>query len=75
MTSPWPFYSIIVLMPSSNAYFKCKFKFSCVIVCHEVPVGLDLIGIMVLWSLTVSMCKEVRSTCTNTLGRFGHFLC
>lgn len=75
MTSPWPFYSTIVLMTTSKAYFKCNFKFSGVISCHEVPMALDLFGFIVLCSLTVPTYEKGRSTCTNTLGHFGDFLC
>jgi len=48
MTSPWQFYSINVLMPTSKAYFQCNFKFSGAIRFPEVPVALDLFGFMVL---------------------------
>jgi hypothetical protein len=73
MTSPWPFYSITVLMPILKVYFKCNFKFSGVIRCLEVPVALNLVGFVVLWSLTVPTFEEGSST--DTLRHFGYFLC
>jgi hypothetical protein len=61
-------------MPAAEDYFKCNFKFSGVISCHEVPVALGLFGFMVLWSLAVPTFKEGSSTRTNTLGHWRFFI-